>query len=172
MPFFHVRRRCVAESMSSLMLRMRCSPCSFIVARLISGDYSRPSSLPWGHHSRYGQSENGCRTSLLQGSGARAQSRAIRHYIIYQQNAKLVNPQALARSVRATCAIPVFLMRKHQARWTGLVRIRRYAPYFRCSFRAKGRAISRADCSRARAGDRREAVWGLQRQRETVPPRA
>ncbi len=52
--------------------------------------------------------------ALLQCSRTGIQRRSCRHYIIYQQNSKLVNSQAFSRGVGATYGFPVFFARKDQ----------------------------------------------------------
>src|SRR6185437_1297775 len=74
-------------------------------------------------HPRDGNSHHAFRARLLQSPRARVKSRASRKYIIYQQDAEVVNSRAFSNFVSATHCLPALASGEQQSRRT------RFRPY-------------------------------------------
>src|ERR1700734_2194519 len=76
----------------------------------------RPWNHPCGPHPRYRKTQYRGSARFLERPRTRIERGTIRQYIIYQQNAEVVNLQALAGGVGATCRFPTIVSRWHQLR--------------------------------------------------------
>ena len=74
----------------------------------------RTQAGPSGEHPCHRQPQNRCRASLLKRPRTGVKRRAGRQYIIYQQNAEVVNSGALASGVGATYRLPSLGPGEHQ----------------------------------------------------------
>jgi hypothetical protein len=86
-------------------------PAWFRVAARHPSRRNGPGNHGYGADPRHRKSQYRGGASFLQGTRTGIERRASRQYIIYQQDAEVVNLQALARGVGATYGLPVFAAR-------------------------------------------------------------